>query len=87
MSEYPSKFLPTAYEVWGKVMFSQVSVILFTGGGVYFEGGEGSAFGGGRPPPPSSAEIRSTGGRYASCWNEYLYEYFFNEKIINQTFC
>ena len=38
-------FLPTAYEVWGKVMFSQASVILFTEGSAF--GGKGGLFGGG----------------------------------------
>ena len=37
-THFSSLLLPTAYEVWGKVMFSQASVILstITGGGVCF---------------------------------------------------
>ena len=38
-------FLPPANEVWGKVIFSQASVTLSTGGGVH---GRGSMHGGGR---------------------------------------
>ena len=52
----------------GKVMFLQLSVILFTGGGVC------------HPlcshlPPPCAvpAGIRSISGRYASYWNAFLY--------------
>ena len=33
------RFLPPADEVWGKVMFLHVSVILFTGGGFPIDGG------------------------------------------------
>ena len=67
--------LPTAYEVWGKVMFSQASVILFTGG-LSLEGG----LAGGEvcmeevcierhtPPPP----------RYgASYWNAFSFYQIF----------
>ena len=42
--------LPPANEVWGKVMFLHLSVILFTGGGsrwVYLGGGEGGLCPGG----------------------------------------
>ena len=39
--------LPTTYEVWGKVLFSQGSVILFTG-----EGRGGGLHGGADLPPP-----------------------------------
>ena len=45
------KYIYRPYEVWGKVMFLQVSVILFTGGrriclgrGVCLHGGGGSPF-------------------------------------------
>ena len=53
---------------WGKVIFLQACVILFTGGG-----GSASVHVG-IPPPPSTAywEIRSTSGRYASYWNAIL---------------
>ena len=68
---------------WGKFIFSQASVILFRGG-VYASVPPPRL--GNRPPPPvpgtpqyqapprSSAcwEIRSTSGRYASCWNAIL---------------
>ena len=63
---YPVKlFLPSAKEIWGKVIFSEASVILFTEGGVCLQGegvwlqGRGSAYRGrgvcigggvGRPP-------------------------------------
>ena len=54
--------LPPACEVWGKVMFLHVSVILSTGGSAT-----------GRQPP---LQIRSNGGRYASYWNAYLFIMF-----------
>ena len=66
---------------WGKVMFSQACVILFTGGGggSWGEGVCLSACWDTIPPeqtppeqtPPHRAcwEIRSTHGRYASYWN------------------
>ena len=34
-----SYLLPSAYVVWGKVMFSQACVIFSTGGGVWYRGG------------------------------------------------
>ena len=50
--------LPPANEVWGKVMFSQVSVILSTRGSV----SRGSAFGrwADFPPPPPHWILRDT---------------------------
>ena len=45
------ELLPTAYDVYGKVMFSQASVFLFTGGESAFKRG-GGMHGGGRSPPP-----------------------------------
>ena len=74
-------FLVTAYRVWGKVMFSQVCFILFTGG-IQDE----------HPPPLdapfrctphpvflSPEDRRSAGGRYASYWNAFFFsEFFFN---------
>ena len=76
-----------ANEVWGKVIFLHLSVILFTGGSAW----TGTPLGrytpqAGTPPsgqvypplgrytPGSSAcwEIRATSGRYASHWNAFL---------------
>ena len=53
---------------WGKVIFSQASVILFTGGG------SASVHAGIPRPPLRSAcwEMRSTSGRCASYWNAIL---------------
>ena len=65
---------------WGKVMFLQVCVILFTGG----VPDQVHPPGPGTPPPdqahpprtrytpPGTREIRSTRGRYASYWNAFL---------------
>ena len=56
-------------EVWGKVMFSQVSVILCTGGlhqGVSIQGGLGRH-------PLGYYGIWSTSGRYASYWKAFLF--------------
>ena len=53
-------FLPPANEVWGKVIFSETSVILFTGGRSAYRGvcllGKGSAYREDwtEPPPPES---------------------------------
>ena len=82
-------YLTPVYEVWGKVMFSQVCVILFTGG-LPSHSAKGQADShpsiigdrspphiggniGGRPYPPPPLQIRSTGGRYSSYWNPYLF--------------
>ena len=69
--------LPPANEVWGKVMFLYLCVILFTVGGGLPNPPGCRPPGLGRPhqgganshPPP----IRSTSGRYASYWNAYLF--------------
>ena len=71
--------LPTAYEVWGKVMFLHVPLILFTGGDVSIGAGgggwyvqEGFSISPPYPHPPRYAEIRLTAGRYKSYWNVFL---------------
>ena len=63
---------------WGKVMFLHVSVILFTGGVCLSACWDTPPPGTGLPreqTPRSSAcsEIRATSGRYASCYNAYLF--------------
>ena len=83
-----SKLLPPANEVWGKVMFLHLCVILFTGGsaseGVCIQGGlhpGGSASRGSAsegegvgqiPPQIGYYGTRSTSGWYASYWNAFL---------------
>ena len=61
--------LPPA--VWGKAMFSQVSVILSTRGlypgGLHLGGGQTS------PPRIGYYGIQSTSGRYAYYWNAFLF--------------
>ena len=52
-----TSLLPPANEVWGKIIFSQASVILSTGRGV---------------DTPQHYGIRTTSGRYASYWNAFL---------------
>ena len=62
-------------EVWGKVMFLHLSVILFTGGQVSAPLHAGiHPYPLGRHPPFRYYGIRSTRGRYASYWNAYLFE-------------
>ena len=82
----PRYLLPLANEVWGKVMFSQVSVILSTGGsasrgdlhpGTCIQGGSASMVGvsssmGVGQTPLSYCGIRSTSGQYTSYWNAFL---------------
>ena len=73
-------FLPPANEVWGKVMFLHLCVILFKGG--FASGKRGLRPGsgvcihrkGGLHPglPNGYYEIQSTSGRYASYWNASL---------------
>ena len=69
-----------------KVMFLQLSVILFRGGGFCIQGGSASKGGGLHPeglhrwgrmadPPNGYYGIRSTNGRYASYWNAFLFLY------------
>ena len=72
-------FLPSANEVWGKVMFLHLSVILF-GGGVYpsMNGAGGSCPGGCLPPPPTPTQTAfEAGGTHPtgmhSCWDKYPY--------------
>ena len=75
--------LPPANDVWGKVMFLYLSVILFTGAGVY----PSMQWGGhpldrhpprqtpsllGRHPPRILRDTVNKVGRYASYWNAYL---------------
>ena len=70
--------LPPANEVWGKVIFLHLSVILFTGGGPWqVPPGQVHPLGRYSPradAPPSAvhAEILSTSGQYASYWNAFL---------------
>ena len=58
---HETAFLPPANEVWGKVIFSQASVILLTGGGVCLSACWDTPPLPGRPPcqgdPPPSKEI------------------------------
>ena len=63
---------------WGKVMFSQACVILFTGG-LSVSVHAGIPHPPKQTPPPCRAcwEIRSTRGRYASYWNTILYLFVF----------
>ena len=72
------EYLPPANEVWGKVMFLHLCVILFIGG-VCIQGGSASRWEsasrrlGRRPtPPPPHYGIRSISGRYASYWNAFF---------------
>ena len=61
------RFLPPTKEVWGKVMFLQLSVILFTAGFVCVcDWGRGMTRGVYIPT------LQSTSGRYASYWNAFL---------------
>ena len=75
--------LPPANEVWGKVIFLHLSVILFTGGSASVHAGIPPDQAPPWHPPPTRHpsppprcacwEIRSTGGRYASYWNAILF--------------
>ena len=83
-------FLPPANEVWGKVIFSQASVILFTGGGVHgmhapwahTPPGKHTPWACTPPhlrahmPPDGYYEMWSMSGWYASYWNAFFL--FFN---------
>ena len=78
-------FLPPANEVWGKVIFLHLSVILFVGGpGGLVPGGGGCLVpgevpgpgGGGLVPGECLVETPPDGycfGRYASYWNAFFY--------------
>ena len=57
--------LPLANEVWGKVMFLHVSVILSRGEGGLHRGGVGQT-------PPDTTGYGLRGGQYASYWNAFL---------------
>ena len=81
--------LPPANEVWGKVIFLHLSVILFTGGVSCPGGGEGSGPGGG--------EGGYSYGWYASYRNTFLFRSFifinasirfgeFRSKVISYMF-
>ena len=87
-----SMFLPPAKEVWGKVMFLHLCVILFTGGGRSVQPPCRQTWGGWTDPtvqtpldadPPVQTPLpgciqreRSTSGRYASYFNSYLFKIF-----------
>ena len=83
-----SRFLPPAKEVWGKVIFLHLSVILFTrGGGVSgqvppgrYTPGQVHPPGRYSPSPSVHAWIRSTSGRYASYWNAFLFLLILDER-------
>ena len=61
-ASYWNEFLlPPANEVWGKVMFLQVSVILFPGGSTWSRG-EGGAWSWGVPGPRAAPGPRGSPG-------------------------
>ena len=68
--------LSSANEVWGKVIFLHLSVILFTGGAGTPRDQRHVTPRDQAPPPHRSAcwEIRPTSGRYASYWNAILFQ-------------
>ena len=90
MIGYQRDFYRRTQRSWGKVIFSQASVILLTGevpargvwwGGVCSRGvwsqGEVSAprvCAWWRPPPPRDSHCC---GRYASYWNAFLFKWIF----------
>ena len=67
--------LPPANEVWGKVIFLHLSVILFTGGVCSREEGAWSWGRGSAPErvPGGDPPGRFCCGRYASYWNAFLF--------------
>ena len=69
---------------WGKVMFSQAFVILFTGG-VCFSACWDTPPRADTPPCRACWEIRSTRMRYASYWNAILFNSIFNAKLNLRT--
>ena len=82
--------LPSANEVWSKVIFLHLCIILLTSGfciprgSAFREGGglhprEVCIQGGCAEPPPSIGYygIRSTSGRYAFHWNAFLFSFKF----------
>ena len=81
LGECNGKLLPPANEVWGKVIFLHLSVILFTGGqGVPRQVPPRQVHPGQVHHPALHAGIRSTSGRYAFYWNAFLLS--INLKII-----
>ena len=70
------RYLPPANEVWGKVMFLHMSVILFTGGWVSAHCMLRHTPPWADTPPPGYYGIQSTSGWYASYWNAYLLIFF-----------
>ena len=78
------KFLPPANEVWAKVIFLHLFVILFTGGSASVHAGippplnRAHTPGPGTPPDQATPwhrtcwKIRSTCRRYSSYWNAIL---------------
>ena len=74
-----SGFLPLANEVWGKVIFSQASVILFTGRGHAWHALYRHACTPWACTPPRGYsicgyyEMRSLSRQYASYWNAFLF--------------
>ena len=63
--------LPPANEVWGKIIFLHLSVILFTGGSTW-RGTPGQVHPLQVHPPAVHNGIRSASGRYAFYWNAFL---------------
>ena len=72
-------------EVWDKVMFLHLSVIVFTRGGGWFPNMHHRSHdqGGFDGPPPQHYGIRSTSGWYAPYWNAFL---FMEYVILSQGF-
>ena len=83
------QLLPPANEVAGRICFytclsfcsqggaSSQHALLVTWPDGPFPGGVCLWVGGRQtPPPPPRSQIRSTGGRYASHWNAYLFRVF-----------
>ena len=85
--------LPSANEVWGKVMFLHVSVILFTGEGICLQGDLNTVMGAclqgrlGRSPPPTrkATDTHLQTERKTTHW-DYLSPTFLPEKKGNNHF-
>ena len=83
--------LPLANEVWGKVIFLHLSVVLFTWGSTW----AGTPLGrytlragtlpSDRYPLAVHAGMRSTSGRYASHWNAFLFTLDSTQEIYVQS--
>ena len=67
--------LPSAIEVWGKVIFSQALSLCPMERGFASKGGWADTL------PIRYYEIRSTSGRYASYWNAFLFRAVFIRHI------